>query len=419
MVLALTFRTFVSLVLIAVSSAARRQSDHSRTAIASGSAEDARIGVAVAQQFDEYVADHNRRYASGSAEFELRFSIFQQRVASIQAQNAKVGRLWTASMNEFTDRTDEELAMLRGWNRAGGHGSTTARGAVGALELLAESAENEAPHTLPEAVDWRSLAMASNVPDQGSCGSCWAVATATLLTARHEAQKGRNRSFSAQQLVNCVPNLQECGGSGGCKGATVELAMQYVQSMGLDGEEIEPYVGVDVKCNRKASAAAAASFLARKNKVADVVTTVDGVPRSWQTLSENKALPLLKALLDGPVAVSVGASKWFSYSSGIFDGCEKDTVVNHAVVAFGYGKDDGRHFWTIRNSWGKSWGEDGFMRLLRQATPEAEDSWCGVDHEPGKGIACKPYPDSVKVCGMCAILYDSVAVDFRDSNDAS
>merc|ERR1719277_128381 len=97
--------------------------------------------------------------------------------------------------------------------------------------------------------------MASDVPNQGGCGSCWAVATASMLNARHELQRNASKKFSAQQLVNCVPNPRDCGGSGGCAGATVELAMEYISRMSLGEESAEPYLGKDMDCPARLSLA--------------------------------------------------------------------------------------------------------------------------------------------------------------------
>merc|ERR1719197_732280 len=81
----------------------------------------------------------------------------------------------------------------------------------------------------------------------------------------------------------------------------------------------------------------------------------------WETLPKNKYEPLARALAErGPVAVSVAADAWFNYDNGIFNGCGKDAVIDHAVVAMGYGEDatTGNKYWLIQNSWGKDWGED-------------------------------------------------------------
>merc|ERR1711957_562390 len=107
---------------------------------------------------------------------------------------------------------------------------------------------------------------------------------------------------------------------------------------------------------------------------------------NWERLPENQDAPLRAALMEGTVAVSVAASKWPWYRGGIFNGCPMGAVINHAVLAIGYGKDKdtGATFWLIQNSWSSRWGETGRIRLLR-----TEDNYCGVDSHPEKGTACK------------------------------
>jgi len=356
--------------------------------------------------------ERGRNYHRDTDEYGHRREIFRRRLDLITLHNSKETRLWTAGLNELTDRTEDELSQLRGWRRAGGPVGHTG---LAVASLLAQSATViEEP---AEFVDWRSLSMAAEVPNQGACGSCWAVATAAMLQGRHEVQLKSNRSFSSQQLVNCVPNPHACGGEGGCNGATVELAMSYVESMGLANEEHDPYIGSDMTCKQpltKHGGSATASFLAAAKKQ-------HGSGRlglqSWHKLPENKALPLMLAVAEGPVAVSVGADEWTLYSNGIFDGCSRDAVIDHAVVLFGYGKgthgiEKGNNYWLVRNSWGGHWGEHGFIRLLRQSTVSEEDAHCGTDHDPKAGVACKPYPAKVQVCGQCGILYDSVSAHF-------
>jgi hypothetical protein len=114
----------------------------------------------------------------------------------------------------------------------------------------------------------------------------------------------------------------------------------------------------------------------------------------------------------GPAAVAVFASLWFTYSHGIFDGCEKDAVIDHAVALLGYGNDRklGNKYWTIQNSWGPEWGENGRIRLLRRDDDESEH--CGIDKQPMEGTGCDGGPAEVKVCGMCGVLYDTVVPHF-------
>lgn len=261
--------------------------------------------------------------------------------------------------------------------------------------------------SLPKSVSWAHLNSTQRVWKQGRCGSCWAIASSTLLQAHSEIYAGENaRTFSAQELVSCVPNPDQCGGSGGCEGSTVELAMEWIMQKGLADESEVPYLASNAPCNAKAVAGDASSSLLQGGK--------DFGMESWIKLPENRMEPLMRALVEsGPVAVSVGARGWHTYAAGIFDHCGKDTIINHAVTALGFGvADNGSDkYWTILNSWGRDWGENGMMRLLRKDMDETD--YCGTDDQPEVGTGCRGGPSEVRVCGMCGILYDSVLPIFR------
>jgi len=354
--------------------------------------------------FADYVSTFGRSYQPDSWEFVERAVVFDRRMQHISNHNDRSDRLWTAAVNDLTDRTDDELAQLRGWRHVKAHGRPKE------AAMLEFAAHVQKPK---REVDWRGLKMAADVPNQGACGSCWAVAATSMLQGRLEVTKNESRIFSTQQLVDCVPNPRECGGTGGCQGATVELAMGYVEAMGLQDAHDNPYHARDLHCKHPMQKQHP-SFLQQKSIIRG--NNAGGLTigmESWHKLPENKALPLMLAVMNGPVAISVAASEWGPYDHGIFDGCSKDAIVDHAVVLFGYGGQSHVKYWTLRNSWGGSWGENGFIRLLRQDTPELEDSFCGKDDDPAAGLACKPYPKSVRVCGMCGMLYDSVVANFK------
>merc|ERR1719460_2861271 len=101
---------------------------------------------------------------------------------------------------------------------------------------------------LPSEKIWSNLAMAKHIRNQADCGSCWAIAAATVLEGHAEIYSGKPRTFSAQQIVMCTPNPRHCGGDGGCKGATAELAMEYVLKHGCSEEFQVPYTGHDGTC---------------------------------------------------------------------------------------------------------------------------------------------------------------------------
>merc|ERR1719201_2020834 len=119
----------------------------------------------------------------------------------------------------------------------------------------------------------------------------------------------------------------------------------------------------------------------------------------WSKLPENEMEPLMRAVVDGPVGISVAAADWKYYSHGIYDSCKPDAVIDHAVTLIGYGEETGAKYWTIQNSWGPWFGEDGLVRLLRhdaKADDDEEERHCGVDRQPEVGSGCKGGPSSAR-----------------------
>jgi len=123
----------------------------------------------------------------------------------------------------------------------------------------------------------------------------------------------------------------------------------------------------------------------------------------------NKYQPLMLAIQEGPVVVSVDGGPWSTYSSGVFTSCQQDATINHAVLLMGYGHDTSSSldYWQVRNSWGAMWGEDGFIRIQRHTSDEGDAGYCGTDYDPRQGVGCKGGPNTLPVCGMCGILSDS------------
>eukprot|EP00747_Dinoflagellata_sp_TGD_P111503 gnl/TRDRNA2_/TRDRNA2_171236_c0_seq6.p1 gnl/TRDRNA2_/TRDRNA2_171236_c0~~gnl/TRDRNA2_/TRDRNA2_171236_c0_seq6.p1 ORF type:complete len:374 (-),score=72.83 gnl/TRDRNA2_/TRDRNA2_171236_c0_seq6:110-1231(-) len=348
--------------------------------------------------FDAFIQTRGRSYEHGSMEYHQRRDLYEKRMAAAEAQNSKPGKLWTAGVNRFWDWTEPEMQSLFGWDggsRPEGGSSRTIHPHMTFLQQMAE---------LPKEKIWSDLAMRRHVKDQGDCGSCWAIAAATVLEAHTEIHTGQVRTFSAQQIVSCTPNPKQCGGSGACGGATAELAMDFVMKHGCAEESTVPYTGTDGSCHIVEPSLAMAQLFSHSSPALKFGMT------GWETLPKNTYEPLVRAIAElGPVAVSVDASSWFNYDSGIFDDCGKDAVINHAVTAIGYGEYNNTKFWTIQNSWGQHWGEDGVIRLLRHD----KDQYCGMNNDPEKGVACKGDTAPVPVCGMCGVLFDSVVPHFK------
>lgn len=383
-------------------------------------------GLSGIPSFPSFVEQLGRTYKKGSEEYEMRKNIYAQRLHNVQSHNRKSKRRWDAGVNHLSDRTDSELAQLRGL-RVMKAGNSKNGGENNLFHLL----EDVGGVVLPEEKSWTHLEAIEASSDQGACGSCWAVTAATTLWANAEA-KGHSRTFSAQELISCVPNTHHCGGSGGCKGSTVELAMNWVMEQGLADNDETPYEGEDSQCKKPPDALLAFKGDGHnddreENELATMIAVGFHKPKSsssggvalglkgWERLPENEYMPLMHAVAEtGPVAVSVGAREWHSYARGIFDACSPDSVIDHAVTLVGYGKDANSDdkYWLIKNSWGSYWGEQGTIRLLRVGG----SGHCGTDRQPKVGTGCDDAPPSVRVCGMCGILYDAVVPHFHQKD---
>lgn len=422
----------LSLVLISLSAFGE-----SATALATG-----RAGwIHEIPSFEDFNVRHGRHYSPDSPEYKLRHSLFEMRVAEVRQHNSRPHRNWQAAVNHLTDRTEEELAALRGWRGHALSGTKRSVGNVGRHRSRSKAFLRQAGDVvIPASKSWGHLNAIQEEVDQGGCGSCWAMATITLMNAADEIA-GMNRSFSAQDVVDCTPNPHNCGGQGGCDGATVELAMNYIETNGLRSNLESPYAGFDKACadgsslvGKRQSATLQADgdvdiksqptnridhdleqmiHVGQHNVAAGTAGAQLGL-QYWNRLPENEFHPMFVHLVQyGPLAISVAASGWSAYSNGVFDSCDTNFVIDHAVVLFGYGHDDDTNldFWDIKNSWGSFWGRSGNIRMKREAS--AADVACGMDKQPEVGTGCEGGPAEVRVCGMCGIYYDAVSVKMR------
>lgn len=333
--------------------------------------------------FEEYLSDFNLKYHP--SELTARRNMFNAELERVRSHNAKnLG--WKETMTKFSLMTPSEKKIAYGRSK-NHHKAQKLRN----VKQLPSDFKMVSVDQLPRSVDWREKGVVSAVKDQGHCGSCWAFASTAVIESHVAIATGKLFDLSVQQMAMCAPNPDSCGGTGGCSGATAELAFEYVTgSEGLFQEfqySYASYYGQDYQCSVPNDTP---------------VATING----YVQLPENNYTALMNAIATvGPVAVSVDASSWSPYSGGIYNGCNQaNPDIDHAVVLMGYGEENGQKFWLIRNSWSASWGEQGYIRLARFDT---EEQICGSDITPQDGTACAGQTDPVRACGTCGVLYDS------------
>jgi len=387
--------------------------------------------------FDEYVEAYSRKYDRDSVEYKVRDTLFNDRQEAVRLHNCAAaksnGPLWTERVNHLSDWTPAELMKLRGHKSNRNSNAETTRGS----SFLATRGNVFHDLVMPNEFSWENLStISAPSEDQGDCGSCWAHASTMSMRSRAEI-KGLPAEFSTDQLVACTLNPHKCGGTGGCDGATAELAYEYVLRKGLSKPQHffmmksmisnagdERVSGCPASLQAE-SEVATAGVLGNDGSEVHLLGTSESElrgmaigMRGWTKLPENKEEPIMRSLMmDGPLYVAVAVGEhWHYYSGGVMtqEGCDTRNVINHAVTLFAWGiKEKTRigpvKYWAIKNSWGPNWGEHGNVRLHRR---DNEEEQCGWDEKPQEGSGCEGGPQKVWVCGVCGILYDAVAAHF-------
>ncbi|KAK7086269.1 hypothetical protein SK128_002210 [Halocaridina rubra] len=264
----------------------------------------------------------------------------------------------------------EKYTVAEMLNRGGGPGSVLPyppSPAPASEELKAKIS------LLPDNFDWRNVEgvnYIAPVRDQGSCGSCYTFASMGQVEARLRIATKNQRQdvLSPQDAVSCSVLSQGCAG-----GFNFLIAGRYAQDQGLVAEECNAYDATDSACDTDTSCA--------RTYVSDY-SYLGGYYGAC-----NEEL-MLQALIElGPLSVSYQVyDDFYNYNGGIYHHTEFKNdfnpfeMVNHAVLLVGYGVEPstGEKFWTVKNSWGDTWGESGYFRI-RRGTNECSIESMAVD----------------------------------------
>ncbi|KAM7226248.1 hypothetical protein CapIbe_022393 [Capra ibex] len=316
--------------------------------------------------FRLFQMQYNRSYPN-PAEHARRLDIFAQNLA--KAQRLQEEELGTAEfgVTQFSDLTEEEFVQL--------YGSRVAGEALGVSRKVGSEEWGESQ---PPTCDWRNKPNTiSPVRNQGNCNCCWAMAAAGNIEALWAISSQPPVEVSVQQLLDC----DHC--RNGCHGGFVwDAFLTVLNNSGLASEKDYPFVGRG-KTHR---------CLAEKYKKVAWIQDFIMLQACEQSIARHLAT-------QGPITVTINMKLLQQYQKGVIKAtpttCDPRHV-DHSVLLVGFGKTksvEGRQgkaasfgsytrprrsmaYWTLKNSWGPHWGEEGYFRLHRGSNT------CGITKYP-------------------------------------
>jgi len=275
-------------------------------------------------------------------EFQLRYRVFRHNMDFIAAHN-KAHKGYTVALNQFADLSLSEFQRIYLGTKANiPHTHVT--------PILKHV-------TLPTSFDWRQQGAVTAIKNQGQCGSCWSFSTTGSVEGCHFLTTKKLVSLSEQNLMDCSYSQ----GNQGCDGGLMTQAMDYIISnKGIDTEKSYPYTAEDGTCHYTPA-----------NSGATMKSYTNVQTGSEQDLQTKVAM--------GPTSVAIDAShsSFQFYSSGVYNEPDCSTSqLDHGVLAIGWGIDSGSTFWLVKNSWGTSWGMNGYIEMTRDTTGNTNQ--CGI-----------------------------------------
>ncbi|KAL3274652.1 hypothetical protein HHI36_016032 [Cryptolaemus montrouzieri] len=281
-------------------------------------------------EWAKFQNEFGRSYRS-SLEAEKRFSIFEDNLREIEEHNRRYyngEESYTKGINEFADWTDQEFMDYLNTYREEDYS-----------DIPCEVFEPNSSYKVPDAVDWKRI---TRIKRQGRCGSCWAFGSVGCLEAQLYLRKGVDIALSEQNLIDCSWEQ----GNSGCNGGGMGRAYQYIYQHGIQSERDYPY----------RARAGVCQFESERS-----VVSISG----YVKIRKNETDLMAAVASMGPVAIGMHSTKTLkAYRFGILRirNCKRFPL-NHAAVLVGYGRDKGRDYYIIKNSWGRKWGEQGYVRL--------------------------------------------------------
>jgi len=288
---------------------------------------------------------HVQKKTYTSDEFQTRYATFKGNMDYVQQWNS-AGSPTVLGLTSMADMSNEEYRGIY----LGFLGDKAAQRTRKVQHLGGVSSVGD----LPASLNWADKGAVTGIKNQGQCGDCWAFSTTGSVEGAHFLAGNSLVSLSEQNLCDC----SDSEGNQGCNGGLMDDAFEYIiKNKGVDTEASYPYKGVDGACKFSAD---------------NVGATITG----YEDVTSGSESALQNAVANAPVAVAIDAShsSFQLYTSGVYyEPACSTTKLDHGVLAVGWGTDSGSDYWVVKNSWGTSWGQSGYIWMTRN-----KNNNCGI-----------------------------------------
>jgi C1A family cysteine protease len=308
--------------------------------------------------FTKFMQQYEKKYSAD--QFFFRYTVFKANMDKIYLGN-KQGKSYTLGMNEMGDMTHEEFKATKLGYRHIDRSFIRSKNLASKTPGAKGTPTCPAPTASVDSQDWVGAGAVTPIKNQGQCGSCWSFSTTGSVEGDVFIEAGVLTSLSEQQLVDC----STAQGNQGCNGGLMDDAFQYIISNGgLTTEAGYPYTATGPNtCN--------------------VQTPLASTITSYCDVSQGDESALVDAVAQQPVSVAIEADQscFQFYSGGVMSDPSCGTQLDHGVLAVGFGVDGGQKYWNVKNSWGSSWGNNGYIMLGRQVDGQPSGV-CGIALSP-------------------------------------
>jgi len=289
----------------------------------------------IATRFAKFKTQYNRQYANAEEEAR-RLAIFEANMktaAELQIKNplARFGE------NDYADMSPEEFK-----SRHSGEGAFRAAVRQRASRIVKEDPKLAAKAT-GSYVDWRNNGAVTPIKNQAQCGGCWAFSTTGNIEGQWAIAGNGLVSLSEQELISCDTTCNACNGG------LMDDAFEWIINAnggGITSEAQYPY--------QSGSGSVPPCQSSSVSNVATIASYID--------VSHSEAAMKSWVASNGPLSIAVDATAWQTYAGGIMTDCTSNQI-DHGVLIVGYNTQSSPPYWIIKNQWGTSWGEAGYMWL--------------------------------------------------------